>query len=361
MLPFVQAFSPALWGLSTSFALCLLLVLTKHWHGRLTLDSTEGVQKFHTAPTPRIGGVPIAIGLVMAWAQQASAEVKELLGPMLVAGLPAFVFGVAEDISKKVGVRDRLLATMASGVLAWWLTGYSLTRLDIWGADALLGWLPFSVAFTAFAVGGVANAVNIIDGFNGLASGTLIICFGTLGLIAWQAGDPVLAQLCLLLGGATAGFGLVNFPLGKIFLGDGGAYLMGFLLAWVAVLLPMRNADVSPWAALVACGYPVLEVMFSMWRKNQRDGHHPGQPDRVHLHMLMYRRVVRFWFPKAGAVLQNGLTSPMIWPYSLLCGLLALLFYKSTLWLVLSFVFMGFCYHVIYLRLTQFRWCVRAA
>lgn len=359
MFPLAQALTPALWGVATSFALSLLLVFTKRWHGELTLDRTFGVQKFHSAPTPRVGGISVALGLVAAWSQ-APMEVKELLGPMLVAGLPAFVFGTAEDLTKRVGVRERLLATMASGVLAWWLTGYSLSRVDVWGVDALLQWLPLSITFTAFAVGGVANAVNIIDGFNGLASGTLIICFGALGLIAFQAGDPTLALLCLLLAAATAGFWLVNFPLGKIFLGDGGAYLMGFLLAWVAVLLPMRNASVSVWAPLLACGYPVLEVVFSMWRKLRRDGYHPGQPDRVHLHMLMYRRVARFWFPRVNAALKNGLTSPTIWPYALLCGLQAVLFFNSTPLLILSFAFTAFCYHLTYLRLTQFTWMLKA-
>ena len=80
----------------------------------------------------------------------------------------AFALGLAEDLTRSVGVAERLLATMASAVLAWWLTGVSLTQLDTPGLDALVAVLPLSVAFTAFAVGGVANAVNIIDGFHGL-------------------------------------------------------------------------------------------------------------------------------------------------------------------------------------------------
>lgn len=120
--------------MAASFALCVLLVLTKRWHGALTMDHIEGVQKFHTAPTPRIGGVPILLGLVVAWAK-APQDVKELLTPILFAGMPAFIFGVLEDITKRVGVMQRLLATMASGLLAWWITDYSLTRVDIWGVD----------------------------------------------------------------------------------------------------------------------------------------------------------------------------------------------------------------------------------
>jgi UDP-N-acetylmuramyl pentapeptide phosphotransferase/UDP-N-acetylglucosamine-1-phosphate transferase len=79
----------AIWGMAASFVLCLLLVLTKGWHGGFTMDSSIGIQKFHTVPTPRIGGVPIVLGLIVAWGK-APVEVKQLLTPVLIAGMPAF-------------------------------------------------------------------------------------------------------------------------------------------------------------------------------------------------------------------------------------------------------------------------------
>lgn len=103
------------------------LVVTQHWHGHLSLDSSFGVQNHHTEPTPRIGGIAIALGLVVAWLLAAPA-VRAILGPMLLAGIPAFAFGLLEDITKKVSVLQRLLATMFSGVLAWYLTGPCKTR-----------------------------------------------------------------------------------------------------------------------------------------------------------------------------------------------------------------------------------------
>jgi UDP-N-acetylmuramyl pentapeptide phosphotransferase/UDP-N-acetylglucosamine-1-phosphate transferase len=112
----------AAWGFAASFALCLLLVITKRWHGTLTMDFTDGIQKFHTAPTPRVGGIPIVLAVGVAW-YMATADVQAMLLPILVAGMPAFLFGLVEDITKRVGVVQRLLATMASGVLAWAITG----------------------------------------------------------------------------------------------------------------------------------------------------------------------------------------------------------------------------------------------
>ena len=346
----------AWYGLLASFISCLVLVWTKRWHGGLTLDSTSGIQKFHTSPTPRVGGLGLLIGLIVAWYKlPKNNEITDLLGFMLIAGMPAFVFGTAEDLTKRVGVRERLLATMASGVLAWWLTGISLTRVDIWGIDYLMTWAPLSIAFTAFAVGGVANAVNIIDGFNGLASGTLIICFAALGLISYQTDDASLVQLCLVLAFVSSGFLFVNFPLGKIFLGDGGAYLMGFLLAWVAVMLPMRNAEVSVWAPLLACGYPILEVLFSIYRRVDR-ALHPGHPDRLHLHSLVKSRMIRKQFSHLSPVLRNAAVSPLLWMFAMIPSTLSIAFSDNAIFLAISFILSAYIYAVLYARLINFSW-----
>ena len=298
---------------SIALLAALLLVRTQHMHGHLSMDSHEGVQKFHTSPTPRVGGIAIAIGVVAGYLF-ASARSQTLLGPLILAGIPAFAFGLLEDVTKRVSVRTRLLATMGCGVLGWAITGHSITDANLPGLDWLLGFTAISVLFTAFAVGGIANAINIVDGFNGLAAGTVIIILTAFGVMTTALGDHDLALVCLILAGAVAGFLVLNWPLGKIFLGDGGAYFIGFALAWLAVLILQRHVEVSAWAPMLVCGYPILEVGFSFVRKAKREGHHPGQPDRVHLHMLMNRRIARKFYPNTSKTLQNGLTSPFMWP-----------------------------------------------
>lgn len=331
------------------------LVVTQHWHGHFSHDNSFGVQNHHTEPTPRIGGVAIALGLFVAWLL-AAPDVRTILGPMLLAGIPAFAFGLGEDITKKVSVLQRLLATMFSGALAWYLTGVAMQNTAVPPLDWLLSFMPVAVIFTAFAVGGVANAVNIIDGFNGLATGAVAIMLGAMGLIALNVGDASLANVCFVVAVCALGFGAVNWPLGKIFLGDGGAYLLGFLLAWVAVLLPMRNPQVNAWATILVCAYPVLEVGFSVRRRHNREGHHPGQPDKVHLHHLIHRRVVCHAFPHISAALQNGLTSPLCWLFVAVPAAWAVLFAQNTPMLVIAVGALIFGYSAVYARLSQFRW-----
>lgn len=299
-------------GALAAFIACCLLVVTQRWHGRFTLDNAEGIQKFHTRPTPRIGGVGVMAGM-LAVLLLAPEAWKSVLVPMLWASLPAFAFGVAEDISKRVGPRARLLATMGSGVLATVLTGTALAHTGLpWFDGALQSWWPLAVAFTAFAVGGVANAVNIVDGFNGLASGLVIICLCALGAIALQAGDGTLAGVLFATAAVVLGFMGVNFPFGKIFLGDGGAFVLGFWLAWLAVLLIERNPSVSPVAVLLACAYPVVEVVFSICRRIRR-AHPAMHPDRLHLHSLVKCRLARKQLGHWPTVMQNASVSPFVW------------------------------------------------
>lgn len=349
------ALHAAVWGMVASFVLCVLLVITKRWHGALTMDFTDGVQKFHTSPTPRIGGVPIVLGLVVAWAK-APQDVQTQLTLILLAGMPAFMFGVLEDITKRVGVMQRLLATMASGLLACWLTGLAISGVDLWGVDWLLGIPLVSVLFTVFAVGGVANAINIIDGFNGLASIMSTLAFIGLGMIAWQVGDTALAGSTLVLAACVWGFFWVNWPFGKLFLGDGGSYFIGFALAWVAVLLMERNPSVSAFAPLVVCVHPVTEVLFSIYRRRIKKLS-PGHPDRLHFHSLVKQRYVRRWFGQYSNRVRNSITGGLIGLMTFSAVVLANLVYASALWSALAFVGLALGYVAVYARMVRHQWC----
>jgi UDP-N-acetylmuramyl pentapeptide phosphotransferase/UDP-N-acetylglucosamine-1-phosphate transferase len=349
-------------ALSLAFTVAFLaavgLVVTSRWHGTWTMDSSHGIQKVHTAPTPRAGGIAIMGGVLVGLALT-DENSQDLMGPLVLAGVPAFAFGLLEDITKRVGVMTRLLATMASGVLAWAITDISITHLAVPGLDWLLGFTLFSVAFTAFAIGGVANAVNIIDGFNGLAAGTAIVILLAFGVIASSVGDKELVGICLILAAGVAGFLLVNWPSGKLFLGDGGAYFVGFALAWLSVLLVTRNQDLSPWTALLVCAYPILEVIFSIVRRRRRQLS-AGAPDRLHLHSLVKRRLVRRLLPGSTRLVRNSVTGALMWMAAAVPALIGIVWCRNTPALMLGLLACALLYSAIYARLTRFRWCLRS-
>jgi len=313
MLPTQEIYLAGLSGFFVTLALGVVLVLTKHYHGRFSLDSSEGIQKFHKSPTPRVGGVAIAAGYFVAW-RLMEGGAKDLFGIIGLAGLPALAFGLAEDITKKISVRLRLIATIASGMIFALVTGYTITSVELWGMDYLLAVPVISLAFTAFAVGGVANAINLIDGFHGLASGTLVLILLAFALVGWRVEDGVFVALALTMAAVTFGFMLVNFPFGKLFLGDAGAYFAGYFVAIMAVMLPARNPEISPWISLLILGYPVTETIVSIIRRTMSHGAHPGEPDSAHLHHIVYRS----WAKSVAdgiqtPALQNSITSVFMW------------------------------------------------
>jgi len=338
-------------ALITSLSFSILINATKNSHIFFSLDSNEGIQKIHLKPTPRIGGIAVFLGIIFAYFMEKN-ERTSILGPLILSGLSAFIFGLAEDATKKIGIYTRLLATTLAGVVGWSITGISLTHIGISLIDPIFNNSIFSVFFTAIAIGGIANAINIIDGLNGLASIMMIIAFTCLASIAYLVGDNNLAVACLTIGASIFGFFLINWPWGKLFMGDGGSYFCGFALAWSCVLLVERNNTVSPFVGLLVCIYPFSEVIFSVCRRFSKTKSWT-RADLLHLHSLIYRR----YFRRGGfLVWNNSITGLLIGALSIPPAIVAFHFYNNNLICsILSIIFVA-TYYVVYRRIVRFNW-----
>jgi UDP-N-acetylmuramyl pentapeptide phosphotransferase/UDP-N-acetylglucosamine-1-phosphate transferase len=339
-------------ALGCTFVVILIILGTQSWHGHWTHDHAHGVQKFHDSPTPRVGGLGIILGLLATVAISYHPTGWALLKPVFLAGMVPFFFGFGEDITKKVSVRDRLLATMVGAGVYIAITGITLTRLDLPYVDDLMALEWVAICLTIFCVAGMTNATNILDGFNGLAGGVSLIQFFCLVLIAYAHNDIDLVYVGIIFIGVIIGFILLNYPFGKIFLGDAGAYFVGFALAWFAILLPVRHESVSPWASLLICAYPVIEALYSIYRRMIFGGN-PGAPDNLHLHSLIKTRLVRRYFKETPAWLKNSLVAPGIWLISLFFGLYAFQFSDKTELLMFAFLLFVIGYHLIYRKLVE--------
>jgi UDP-N-acetylmuramyl pentapeptide phosphotransferase/UDP-N-acetylglucosamine-1-phosphate transferase len=320
----------------------------------------SGPQKFHAHPVPRIGGVAIFVG-VLAGAGLAvgiDPRLAPAFGALLGASLPTFLAGVAEDLTKSQSVRRRLVFTAVSAALAVWIAEAVILRTDVPGLDWVVAHPVGALLVTVFVVTGVANAVNIIDGFNGLASMCVALMLAGLAYVAFSVGDRQIAWMALVGIGALLGFFVLNFPAGLLFLGDGGAYFLGFYLAELAILLLHRNPTVSPMFPLLLCIYPVFETLFSIYRRRWLRGRPVGMPDGAHLHSLIYRRFMRWAAHGTTArerVRRNSMTSPYLW---LLCSLSvvpAMLFYDSTPIQAACIVAFSVTYVALYWRIVRFR------
>jgi len=334
-----------------------LIVRYEALHAHWSHDpSGAGPQKFHVTPTPRVGGLGVMASLFVTGAVLLATEQSapgEQFGYLLLASLPAFLGGITEDVTKAVSVAARLMLTMVAAAIGVMLLGAVIPRLDVPGFDTLLRWSPFAIAFTAFAVGGVANSINIIDGYNGLAAGHALIVLAAMAWLSALLGDSFLLISSLAMIGALLGFLVWNYPKGKIFLGDGGAYLLGFWLGELSVLIVMRHPEVSPWFPMLLLVYPIFETLYSMYRRKILEGLSPGQPDRMHLHQVVYQRLRRGSPGDAvgdpgTATRLNNRVAPYGWLMTLACVVPALLIWRETSWLIAASIIFCTAYVLIY-------------
>lgn len=306
-----------------------LVIDLSHKRGIFIDDHNSDLpQKLHSEPTPRIGGLGIFVSILFM------AKDLKIGLYIILCLIPAFLAGFLEDLYAKISPWRRLLIMSISGGMAIYLLQTVVTDFGIIEIPYWMG-----IMVTMVAILGLINGTNMIDGFNGLSSGVCFLIFSTYFVISYRIGDTELAYISLVCMASILGFLVFNFPGGKIFLGDGGAYSLGFLLAIVSILLVMRNPDISPWFVFVSLIYPVWEVIFSFTRRTVIHKLSPLYPDSKHVHQLIYRNITRE---------KNSITSLFIFPFVVLFNTLAILFYNNTWILILISVFFVTIYTLFY-------------
>lgn len=344
-----------------SCGMTFLVIKYDHLHGHFTSDhDTLGVQKFHTYAVPRIGGFGVFMGVVSGLLALRFNNISyEYDLKLIFCGIFALLAGMLEDITKKIGVSERLLATAISGLFGGWFLGGWISRFDIEFLDAYFFAIPLVASIiTCIAVAGVSNSYNIIDGYNGLAGGVAVMTFTGIGYTSLILGDIELFFICIAIIGSMLGFLIWNYPRGCIFLGDGGAYFIGFVAAEISILLVARHENVSAWFAVLVNLYPIYETLFSIYRKKIKRGHSPGMPDGMHLHMLVYKRLVRRDLSEKKVkykTMSNSLVSPYLWILNFFPVVSAVLFMDSTISLIACAIVFVILYGALYRMIIKFK------
>ncbi|PAF47865.1 hypothetical protein BKH46_02810 [Helicobacter sp. 12S02634-8] len=310
----------------------VVLVLSRKFHIFIDETTSTKPQKFHSYPTPRAGGVGIFLSFGLVGLSEGGGAMYFLLGLAII-----FLSGFLEDFSASLSPKTRLLMQLLGTCVSVLGMGAVITDLSP------IVILPYAlgVAFSLFGIIGVCNAINIIDGFNGLAGGICAMAFGAIGLGAYHIGDGFVLFVALIGLGATLGFLCINFPKGKIFLGDGGAYVLGFVLAILLAVLTQKTSELSAWFGLAVMIYPVWEVVFSIFRKKLKK-YSPMQPDKEHFHQLIYQKVH-----------SNPLTALIMWLFNLPFMVLAVIFMHKDWVLIGLCVLFILLYSLIYYQLKR--------
>lgn len=263
------------------------------------LSDTQAQQALHSTPTPRVGGAAVVMAFALFLALHHDTLAQDLAFALL-AVVVVFVVGLKEDVFRDVSPKARLIAAFASGGLAIALTGAMVTGLGIPEIDWLFGFVAVAVIVTLLWSAGTCHSLNLIDGLNGLSSGYAVVALTALSLIAGKTGSFDIQYTAIVLIGALLGFLIFNWPKGRIFMGDAGAYALGHILAWLGILLMARSADVSAFAILLILFWPVADTLFSIIRRKALRKS-VDSPDRQHFHhiaMRVLRQVTRNQYPQ---------------------------------------------------------------
>jgi len=307
----------------------------------------EGIQKFHVDPVSRIGGLPIFI----AWSVAVflSGDQFDLIFKIWLSSLPVFVVGLYEDLSARVSPLIRLLSAFLSIVIAFFWLDIGISSLGFeWVDYVLTDYVIISLLFTLLIVGGAVNSLNIIDGFNGLLGGYSILAFLAIAYVAYTLDDDLILQLSLISTISVFGFFIFNFPFGKIFMGDGGAYFLGFILAIVSLMLVDRHEELSNWFVLLIFIYPMYELLYSVYRRKIIHKTDATQPDANHLHSLVYRKLISCNRFKHNKVICNSMTAPVMWLLSLIGIVPAIIWFDNQAALIIAVFTFMLIYTIMY-------------
>jgi UDP-GlcNAc:undecaprenyl-phosphate GlcNAc-1-phosphate transferase len=259
-----------------------LSIWLAHWSG-LT-DRPDGGRKTQDKPIPKLGGIAVALAFTLFFltAVGVSGEITafQLLASVLLPALIVAGLGFIDDV-RALNPWIRLIAQTLLALLVWF-TGTQVGFFQI-------GWLDAAV--TVLWIVGLTNAMNLLDNADGLAASTTLVASLGTGIVAVLYGQYFVGALAFALAGTAAGFLWHNWAPATVYLGDAGAYFLGFLLA--IVTLRLRPVSVAlPWSALIPVllvFVPILDTTFVVIRR-LLDGKHPFTPGRDHLsHLLMDR------------------------------------------------------------------------
>lgn len=286
--------SSILWISAVSFLVSLILTpLARNAFLRQgLLDRPDGVRKLHARPVPRVGGIPIVTSYVAAYiallaAQGPAATFVLAQAPFVIRLLPAigliFLIGFLDDIyglppwQKLLGQMTGAAVAVWAGVRIWSVGGHRLDNV-------------LSVAVTLVWLVGCTNALNLIDGLDGLASGMGMVSTLTMFAASIVHHDYALALATLPLCGSLLAFLRYNFNPASVFLGDSGSLLIGFLLGCYGAIWSQKAATLlGITAPLMAMAIPLLDVLLSVIRRWLR-----GRPifsaDRHHIHHKLLDR-----------------------------------------------------------------------
>lgn len=246
----------------------------------------------HTGVIPRVGGLGIMMGFsityLLCFIYLDARDNKSLIHYGIFVGAAAsFLLGFIDDF-RPLGAKVKLLSQIIIGVIVH-QCGLSIEAIAIPFTDVVVQFGFFSMWVTVIWIVAIMNLINLIDGLDGLAGGVGLLLMGLLGFLAYESGVAISFVLALGMVGSIFGFLFHNFPPAKVYMGDSGAYLIGFVIAALSLLNSEKGTVLAALIApVLALALPIADVVFAMLRRGI-SGLPIFRPDRGHIHHRLRR------------------------------------------------------------------------
>ena len=302
-----------------------------------SLKTYQSKQRLHQDEVPRIAGLLMYIFLTTV--ALFSVELH-YLNVILISALPMVLIGSKEDLFHNTSPKLRLVMMTISAGLFVYLLPTNLPEIGFPLINQILSISFMKELFFIFSILVIINGNNLIDGVHGNLAFTNMIQFILVGLLAFIVGDDVIVQLSCLLLLPLIVFTLFNFPFGKIFCGDAGAYFYGFAISASVIYLFGTYDDLLSWNAILILIYPSIELLFSFIRKKFFEKKSAFTADAKHLHSLIFR-----YLKKRHPGFNNSLVTIFLMPFISL-PLLTFLFYQD-IFAILYIIFLFFLLYIM--------------
>ena len=324
----------------------------KKFYRNLGLKTYQAIQRIHLNETPRLGGFIFILSLASFVVFSNTNESIQLLKIILLSMTPIIFIGVKEDLFHNVEPAIRLLALLFVG---W------LFRAQFSGPLPILTDIPFIgkllllqggiSIFYILSMVAIANGMNLIDGVNGLCGAVALTILSALLFLSYKTADITMLSLIFSVALLIIPFMVMNYPYGRIFLGDLGAYSIGLIASMLTIILFGRHPEISPWAAVLILIYPATEVVFSLVRRMVR-GVSIYHADTEHLHLKLFH----FFRPQPHyKKIANALVTPSLsglWLFPLLATTWV---YQKPLFIWIAIILFITLYFLLYAVVPTFK------
>ena len=300
--------------------ICFLLTLgitplVKKLAYKVGATDQPDVRKVHEKIMPRLGGLAIYIGFIAGFVILRPDDPYS--GAIILGSAIILLTGMADDIFE-LSARVKLVGQLIAAFIVV-LGGVQIEFINLpFGGELEFG--PLSIPITILWIVGITNAINLIDGLDGLAAGVSTIGLATIGFMAMLKGDVFVMSIALILIVSTLGFLYFNFHPAKIFMGDTGALFLGYMIAVLSMLGFKNVTMISLIVPLIILGVPISDTFFAIIRRivNKSPLH---AADKSHLHHCL----LRIGFTHKQTVI-------IIYAIAAMFSMAAIIFSMSTVW-----------------------------